>query len=227
MGKQWKQWQNLIFLGSKITADGDCSHEIKRLLLLGTKAMISLDSIKYRGVTLPTKIWMVKAIVFPIVKWMWKLDHKENWAKNWCFWTVMLEKTLESLLDSKEIKPVNPKGNQPWLFIRRIDAEAEAPILWPPDAKNWLIGKDPDARKARSQEEKETTEDEIVGWHHQLYGHKFEQAPGVGDGQGSLVCCSPWGGRVRHDWATGLNWTESCKRGQHIHRMGLGLRVHR
>ena len=107
--------------------------------------------------------------------WMWELDHKEGWApKNWCFWTVVLEKRLESPLDCKEIKPVHPKGNQSWIFTGRTDAEAEAPILWPPDAKNWLIGKDPDAGKDWRQEKRWTTEDELVGWHHQLDGHEFE-----------------------------------------------------
>ena len=115
--------------------------------------------------------------------WTWELDHKESWApKNWCFWTVVLEKTLESPLDCKEIQPVNPKGNQFWMFIGRTDTEAETPILWPPDAKNWLIGKDPDAGKDWRQEEKGMTEDEMVGWHHQLDGHEFEQALGVGNG---------------------------------------------
>ena len=126
--------------------------------------------------------------------WMWELDHKEGWAlKNQCFWTVVLEKTLESPLDCKEIKPVNPKGNKPWIFIGKTDVEAETPILWPPDVKNWLTGKDPDAGKDCRQEEKGTTEEEMVGWHHWLNGHEFEQAPGVGDGQGSLEFCSPWG----------------------------------
>ena len=118
--------------------------------------------------------------------WTWELDHKERWApKNWCFWTVVLEKTLESLLDCKEIQPVTPKGNQSWIFIGRTDAEAEALILWPPHAKSWLIGKDPDAGKDWRQEEKGTTEDEMVGWHHWPDGHEFEQALGVGDGQGN------------------------------------------
>ena len=126
--------------------------------------------------------------------WMWELDHKEGWApNNWCFWTVVLKKTLENPLDCKEIKSVNPKGNQSWIFIGRTDAEAEAPVLWARDAKSWLIRKDSDARKDRRQEEKGMTEDEMVGWHHQLNGHEFEQALGVGEGQGSLVCCSPWG----------------------------------
>ena len=135
--------------------------------------------------------------------WMWELEHKESWLlKNWWFWTVMLENTLESPLDCK-IKPVNCKGYQSWIFTEGLNAEAEAPILWPPDVKKWLTGKDPAAGKDWRQE-KGMTQDEMVGWHHQLDGHEFEQAPGVSDGQGSLVCCSPRGHRVRHDWATGL-----------------------
>ena len=126
--------------------------------------------------------------------WMWELDHEESWApKNWCFWTVVLEKTLESPLNCKVIQPVHPKGDQSRIFIGRTDAEAEIPVLWPPDVKTWLIGKDPDAGKDWRLEEKGTTEDEMVGWHHRLNEHEFEQAPGVVDGQGSLVCCSPWG----------------------------------
>ena len=123
----------------------------------------------------------------------WELDHKESWVpKNWCFWTVVLEKTLESPLDCKEIQPVHPKGNQSWIFNGRTDAEAEAPILWPPDGKKWLIGKDPDGGKYWRQE-KGMTADEMVEWHQGLDGHEFEQALGVGDGQGSLACCSPRG----------------------------------
>ena len=138
---------------------------------------------------------------------MWELDYKENWApKNWCFWTVVLEKTLASLLDCKEIQPVHPKGNQSWIFIGRTDTEAETPILWPPDAKNWLIGKDPDAGKDWRQEKMGTTEDKMAEWHHQLDGHEFELALGVGDGQRFLVCYSPWGCRVGHNWGTELNW---------------------
>ena len=139
---------------------------------------------------------------------MWELDYEESWApKNWCFWTVVLEKTLESPLDSKEIKLVNPKGNQFSIFIGRTDAEAETPVLWPPDVKNWLIWKDPDGGKDWRWEEKGMTEDEMVGWHHQLDEHHFEWTPGVGDGQGSLV--QPMGSqRVRHNWGTELNWTD-------------------
>ena len=121
-------------------------------------------------------------------------------------WRTDAFKTLKSPLDCKEIKPVNPKGNQPWIFIGRTDAEAQTSIIWPPDGKNWLTEKDPDAWKDWRQEEKGTTEDEIVGWHHQLDGHKFEQALGVDDGQGSLACCSPWGHKESDDWVTELNW---------------------
>ena len=152
-----------------------------------------------------TKVHIVKAMVFPVVMYGFELGYKESWApKNWCFWTAVLEKTLESPLDSKEIQLVNPKGNQSWIFIGRTDAEAKTPILWSPHAKSWLSGKDPDAGKDWGQ--KGTTEDEMARWHHQLDGHDFEQAPGVGDGQGSLACWSPWGCRVGHFWATKLNW---------------------
>ena len=170
-GETMERVTDFTFLGSIITADVDCSHEIKRHLLLGRKTMTNLDSIlKSRDITLLTKLCLVKAIVFSSSHvWMWELDHKESLApKNWWFWTVVLEKTLESPLDCKEIKAVNPKGNQSWLFIGRTDAEA--PVLWPPDAKRRLIVKDPDARKDWRQEEKGMTENEVVGWHHQLAG---------------------------------------------------------
>ena len=139
---------------------------------------------------------------------MWELDYKESWPlKNSYFWTVVLEKTLESPLDFKEIQPVHPNGNQSWIFNGRTDTEAETPILWPPHAKSWLIWKDPDAGKDWGQEEKGTTEDEMAGWHHWLNGCAFEQDPRVGDGQGSLAWCSPWGSkRVGHNWANELNW---------------------
>ena len=137
----------------------------------------------------------------------WKYFKPMKLSKNWCFWTVMLEKTLESPLDYKDIKSVNPKGNQSWIFIGRTDAEA--PILWPPYAKNWLIEKDCDAGKDWKQEEKGTTEDEMVGWHHRLDGDEFEQGPGVGEGQRSLACCSPWG-RKESDTT---DWTELKQQG--------------
>ena len=152
---------------------------------------------------------------------MWELDYKESWVpKNWCFWTVVLEKTFKSPLDSKEIQPVHPKGNKSWIFIGRTAAEAETPILWPPDVAIW---KDPDAGKDWRQEEKGTTEDEMVGWHHRLNGHEFEQALGVGDEQGGLACCSPWGSqRVGYNWATELNWTEM--KNQYVPEMFLTMR---
>ena len=144
-------------------------------LLLGRKAMTKLDSIlKSRDISLPTKVCRVKAMVFSVV-WIWELGNKKDWApENPCLPTVVLEKTLDSPLDGKEIKPVNPKGDQSWIFIGRTEAEAETPILWPLDAKSWLISKDPDAWKDWGQEEKGMTEDEMVAWHHQLNGHEFE-----------------------------------------------------
>ena len=139
---------------------------------------------------------------------MWELDHKESWAlKNCCFWTVVLERTLESPLNCKEIQPVHPKGNQSWIFIGRTDAKAETLVLWPPDAKNWLIWKRLDAGKDWRPEEKGMTEDEMVGWHHWLDRHKFEQAPGVGDGVGRLVCFSPWCCKEL-DMTKWMNWTD-------------------
>ena len=167
---------DFIFEGSKITADCDCSHEIKRFLLLGRKVMTNLDSIlKSKDITLPTKAHLVKAMVFPVVMYgydSWTIKKAEH--QDWCFWTVVLEKTLESPLDCKEIQPINPKVNQSWIFIGRTDVEAETPKLWPPDMKNWLIWKLPDAGKDWRWEEKGMTEDEMVGWHHQLNGHEFE-----------------------------------------------------
>ena len=139
---------------------------------------------------------------------MWELDCEESWVlKNWCFWTVVLEKTPESPLDCKEIQPVHSKGDQPWVFFGRNDAKAETPVLWPPHAKSWLIGKDSDAERDWGQEEKRTTEDEMAGWHHWLNGHEFEWTPGVGDGQGGLACCDSWG-RKESDMTERLNWTE-------------------
>ena len=139
---------------------------------------------------------------------MWDLDYKESWVlKNWCFWTVVLEKTLESPLDCKEIQPVHPKGDQSWVFLRRTDFEAETPILWPPDAKSWLTEKVPDAGRDWRREEKGTTEDEMAGWHHRLNWHEFEWTPGVGAEQGSLACCNSWG-REESDTTVRLNWTE-------------------
>ena len=214
MGKRWLT----IFWGSKITADGECSQEIKRRLLLRRKVMINLDSIlKSRDITLSTKVHLVKAMVFPVVVYGCELDCEESWAlKNWCFSTVVLEKTCESPLDCKEIQPFHPKADQSWVFIGRTDAKAETPVLWPPDVRSWLIGKDPDAGRDWGQEEKGMTEDEMVGWHHWLNGHEFEQTLGVGDGQGGLVCHSPWGHK-ESDTTEWLNWTE------YWHKTGIAV----
>ena len=169
---------NFIFLGSKITADGYYSPEIKHLLL-GRKVMTNIDSIlKSRNITLPTKVSLVRAMVFPVVMYgceSWTIKESRV-LKNWYFWTVVLEKTLVSSLDWKEIQSVHPKGNQSWIFIGRTDTEAEAPILWPSDTKNWLIGKDPDAGKDWRWEEKGMTEDEMAGWHHRLDGRVWTRS---------------------------------------------------
>ena len=198
---------DFIFLGSKITADGDCSHEIKRRLLLGRKVMTSLDSIfKSRDITLPAKVRLVKAMVFPVVMYgceSWnvkKAEHQRIDAFELCCW-----KTLESPLDCKEIQPVHSKGDQPWDFFGRNDAEAETPVLWPPHVKSWLIGKDSDAGGGDwEQEEKGMTEDEMAGWHHWLNGRESEWTLGVGDGQGGLACFDSWG-RKESDMAERLN----------------------
>ena len=143
----------------------------------------------------------------PVVMYGWELDCEESWApKNLCFWTVVLEKTLESPLDYKEIQPVHPKGDQPWDFFGGNNAKAETPILWPSHVKSWLIGKDPDAGRDWGKE-KRRTEDKMAGWHHWLNGHGFEWTPGVGDGQGGLVCCDSWG-RKELDMTGRMNWTE-------------------
>ena len=140
--------------------------------------------------------------------WMWELDYKENWMlKNWCFWPVVLEKTLESPLDCKEIQPVHPKGDHSGCSLEGLMLKLNLQYFWPPDVKSWLIWKDPDAEKDWGQEEKGTTEDEMVGWHHQLDGHGFGWTPGVGDRQGGQACCSSWSHRVGRNWATELNWT--------------------
>ena len=200
---------DFIFLVYKITADGDCSHEMKRCLLFGRKVMTNLDSIlKSRDITLPTKVHLVKAMVFPVVMYgceSWTLKKAERQRIDafelWCW------RRLLSPLDCKEIQPAHPKGDQSWVFIGRTDFEAETPILWPPDVKSWLIWKDPDAGKDWGQEEKGTTEDGMVGWHHRLDGHGFGWTTGVGDGQRGLACCSSWGHK-ESDISEQLNWTE-------------------
>ena len=209
MGKQWKRWQTLFLGVSKIAADGDCSHEIKRCLLLGRKAMTDQGSIlKSRDITLSTNVHLFKAMVFPVIMYgceSWTIKKAECWRIDafelWCWRRLWRVSWMQG-------DPVHPKGNQSWIFIGRTDAEAETPILWPLDAKSWFIWKDPDAGNVWRQEEKGMAEDGMIGWHCRLDGHEFEQTLGVGDGQEGLVCCSPWGHRVRDDWATGLNWPE-------------------
>ena len=171
--------------------------------------MTNLDSIlKSRDITLSTEVRLVKAMVFPVVMYGCELDCEESWVlKNWCLWTVVLEKTLESPLNYKEIQPVHPKGDQSWVFIGSTDVEAETPIFWPPDVKSWLIWKDPDVGKDWRQEKKGMTEDEMVRWHHQLNGHEFGWTLGVGDGQGGLACCGSWSHK-ESDTTEQLNWTE-------------------
>ena len=201
---------DFIFLGSKITADGDCSHEIKRRLLLGRKVMTNLDStFKSRDITLPTKVRLFKAMVFPVVTYgceSWTVKKPEHWRIDafelWCL------RRLLRVPYCKKIQPVHPKGDQSWVFFGRTDAEAEAPIFWPPHEKSWLIGKDSDAGRDWGQEEKGTTEDEMAGWHHWLNGCEFEWTPGVGDGQGDLVCCDSRGHK-KLDMTEQLNWTEN------------------
>ena len=213
MANRWETMETVtgfIFSGSKITADGDCSHEIKRCVLLGRKLLTNPDSIlKSRDITLPTKVHLMKTMVFPVVMYgceSWTIEKVKCWridAFELCCWRRLMRALWTDL---KEIKPVHPKGTRSCIFFGRTNAEAEAPILWPPDVKNWLIGKDPDVGKDWRQEGKGTTENEMVGCHHQLNGHEFEQAPGVGEGQGSLTCCSPWG-RKKLDTTERLNWS--------------------
>ena len=164
-GETMETVKDLIFLGSKITVDGECNHEFKRHLLLGRETMTNLESNKGPS----SQGYGVSSSQV----WMWELDYKESWAQNWCLWTVVLEKTLESPLDCKKIQPVHPKGDQSWIFLGRTDAEAKTPILWPPDVKSWLIWKDPDAGKDLGQEEKGMKGDDMVGWHHWVNGHEF------------------------------------------------------
>ena len=185
---------NFLSLGSQIIEDSDWTHEIKGNLLLGRTAMANLDNIlKSRDITSSIIVYIVKAIVFSSSHvYIWELSHKEGWAlRNWSFWTVVVGKTLESPLDSKEIKPVNIKGNQPWIFIARTDAESEAPILWPPDGKSQLIGKVSAAGKDWGQKEKRVS-DEMLGWPCQCGGYELRQISGNGGQQGGLVWCSPW-----------------------------------
>ena len=203
---------DFIFGGSKTTSDGDCSHEIKRHLLLGRKVMTNLDSLlKSRDIANKGLSSQSYGFSSSHVS-MWDLEYKESWApKNWCFWTVVLEKTLGCPLDCKEIQPVHPKGNQSWIFIGGTDAEAEVPVLNYMHPGHWCKelthGKDSDTGNDWRREGRGMKEDEMVGWHHWVNEHEFEQAPGAGDGQGCLACCSPWGPK-ESDTTEQLNCTE-------------------
>ena len=206
-GKHWKQWLTLFFWAPKSLQMAITAMKLKDIYFWKEGYDQPRQHIKKQRHYFVNKGPSSQGYSFSSGQvWMWELDCKESWAqKNWCFWTVVLEKTLESPLDCKEIQPVHPKGNQSWIFIGRTDAEAETLILWPPDVKNWLIRKDSDARNDWRWEEKGTTDDEMVGWHHRLNGHEFEWATGVG--QGGLACCSPWGCK-ESDSPEQLNWTE-------------------
>ena len=200
---------DFLFLGSKITADGDCSHEIRRCSLR-TKAMTNFSSVLKAEKSLPTKVHVVKAMVFPVVLYgceSWTIKKAEHQRIDafelWCW------RRIESPLDGKVIKPVHPKGSQSWIFIGRTDAEAEDPILWPPDGKNWLIGRDPDAGKDWGQEENGATEDQVVRRHHQFNGHELGQTLKDTDWQESLVCYNPWGHKESD---TTSNWIPTTQR---------------
>ena len=194
-GEKLEAVTDFLLFGSKVAAGGDCSHEIRGQMLLGRKSVTNLDSILKNRDHSANKGPCSQGYGLPGGHiWLWDLDHKKGSVpKNWCLWTVVLEKTPESSLDSKETKPVNLKGNQPWILIGRTDAEVDTPVLWSSDENSWLIGKVPDAGKDWGQKEKRVSEDEMGGWHHQCNGHELGQTLGDGEGQGGLVCCSPWG----------------------------------
>ena len=205
MGKQWKQWQTLFSWAPKLLQMEIAAMKLKDACSLKEKLRPTWQHIKKQRYYFANRGPYSQSYGFPSSHvWMWELDYKQSWApKNWCFWTVVLKKTLESPWNCKEIKLVHPKGNQSWIFIGRTDAEAETPILWPPDGKSQLIRKDPHAGEVWRQE-KGMTESEITGWHDRLNRQEFEQALGVGERQGSLMCCSPWG-RKESDTTEWLN----------------------
>ena len=211
MANRWRNSHRFYFLGSKITVDGHCSHEIKRCLLLGRKVTTKLDSIlKSRDITLPTEVRLVKAMVFPVVMYgcgSWTVKKAEcrriDAFELWC-----CRRLLRVPWTAKEVQPVHPKGDQSWVFIGRTDVEAETSVLWPPHVKSWLIGEDPDAGRDWGQEEKGTTEDEMAGWHHWLDGHESEWTPGVDDGQGGEAWCAVIHGvaKSRTQLSYWINW---------------------
>ena len=207
MWKQWKQWQTLFSWAPKSLQMVTAAMKLKDFTPWKESYDQPRQPIKKQRHYVANKGLSSQSYGFSRSHvWMWELDYKGSWApKNWCFWTMVLEKILESPLGCKEIKLVHPKGNQSWIFIGRTEAEAEILILWPPDVKNWLIWNDPDAGKDWRPEEKGMTEDEMAGWHHRLNELEFEWTSGVGDGQGSLACWSPWGCK-ESDTTEQLNW---------------------
>ena len=209
MGKQWKQCQTLFFGAPKSLQMLTAALKLKDAYSLEESYDQPRQHIQKQRHYFANKGPSSQGYSFSSSHvWMWDLDCEESWApKNWCFWTVVLEKTLENSLDCKEIQPFHSEGDQSWDFFRRNDAKSETPVLWPPHGKSWLIGKDSDAGKDWGQEEKGTTDDEMVGWHHWLDGCESEWTPGVGDGQGGLVCCDSWGCK-ESDTTEWLNWTE-------------------
>ena len=206
-GEKWKQWQILFSWAPKLLWTVTAAMKLKDTCSLEGKLCKPRQHIKKQRHHFANKGPSSQRYGFSSGHvWIWELDYKESRApKNWCFWTVVLEKTLESPSDCKKIQPVHPKGDQSWVFIGGTDVEAETPILWPPDGKSGLIWKDPDAGKDWGQEEKGTAEDEMIGWHHRLNGHGFWWTLGVGDGQGGLVCCSSWGCKESYTTER-LNW---------------------
>ena len=221
MGKQWKQWQTLFFWAPKSLPMVTAAMKLKDAYSLEEKLWQPRYHTKKQRHYFVNKGLSSQGYVFSSSHvWMWELDYKESWApKNWCFWTVVLGKTLESPLDCREIQPVHPKGDQSWVFIGRTDVDAESSILWPPHVQSRLIWKDPDAGKDRGQEEKGTTEDEMIGWHHRLDGHGLGWTPGVGDGQGGLVCYSSWGRKGR-TWLS--DWTKLTECVRRFRQENLG-----
>ena len=213
MGKQWKQGQTLFFGAPKSLQMVIAAMKLKDAYSLKGSCEKLRQHIKKQRHYFANKGLSSQGYGFSRSHvWMWELDFEENWVlKNWCFWTMVLKKTLESPLDCQEIQPVHPKGDQSWVFIGRTDAEAETPILWPPHMKNWLTGKDPAAGRVWGQEKKGMTEDEMAGWHHRLDGHESGWTLGVGDGQGGLACCNSWCLKESDPTETELDWTD-CHR---------------
>ena len=209
MGKQWKQWLTLFWGAPKSLQMVTAAVNLKDITPWKESYDQPREHIEKQRHHFANKGPSSQDFFSIGYIWMWELDCEESWApKNCCFWTVVLEKTLESPLDCKEIQPVHSERDHPWDFFGRNDAKAEAPVLWPPLAKSWLIGKDSDAGRDRGHEEKGMTQDEMAGWHHGLDGHESEWTPGDGNGQGGLACCDSWDHK-ESDTTERLNWTDT------------------